>query len=186
MKLNDIQIGYINSAIQFLKDNNITDAINYIKKVYETTTDTNIDINLTSVEVPQVVCYYFKPTFDISEDIVIPLYITDYINSDYLFEDNSKTFTLKASFNGSESTQTVGIGDFSLNLGKASSTGVNYAIITCTDNITGMESYEQYVPFIVTDESYNITDSNTYYMTTNDLNTYNIKNNDSKVAEDLI
>ena len=186
MKLSDIQIGYINTAIQFLKDNNITDAITYIKKVYETTTDTNVDINLTSVEVPQVVCYYFKPTFNISEDIVIPLYITDYINSDYLFEDNSKTFTLKALFNSSESTQTVGIGDFSLNLGKASSTGVNYAIITCTDNITGMESYEQYVPFIVTDESYNITDSNTYYMTTNDLNTYSIKNDDSKVAEDLI
>ena len=186
MKLSNIQIGYINTAIQFLKDNNITDAITYIKKVYETTTDTNVDINLTSVEVPQVVCYYFKPTFNISEDIVIPLYITDYINSDYLFEDNSKTFTLKVSFNGSESTQTVGIGDFSLNLGKASSTGANYAIITCTDNITGMESYEQYVPFIVTDESYDITDSNTYYMTTNDLNTYSIKNDDSKVAEDLI
>ena len=52
MKLSNIQIGYINTAIQFLKDNNITDAITYIKKVYETTTDTNVDINLTSVEVP--------------------------------------------------------------------------------------------------------------------------------------
>lgn len=143
--------------------------------------------NLTTVAVPYLTCYYFNPVFNINEDIIIPVYITDYLNSDYLYNNTSKKFTIKVKFDNEEKTYMASIGDYSLNIGKASIEGNQYALVTCIDNSTGMESYEQYIPFIVQDPSKSIiAEDEIYYMTDDDLTNYNIKNDDSKVAEDLI
>lgn len=149
--------------------------------------DTLITMNLTSIEVPSITCYYFDPIFNINEDIIIPVYITDYNNSDYIYNNNSKTFTVYTELEGKTKTEILKIGDNNINLGSISYETKTHIIIKCRDNETGMESYEQTIPVWVQDpNNHIIDDSNTYTMQESDLEIYSIKNNDSKESADLI
>lgn len=143
--------------------------------------------NLTSVEVPTISCYYFNPIFNINTDIKIPVYVTDYINSDYLYEDMTKSFTVITELNGIIKKHNVLIGDNILNLGKIPYEMNTYIIVKCIDNTTKMESYEQCIPIYIQDPmNHLINENNTYNMTEQDLITYNISNNDSKNPVDLV
>ena len=144
-------------------------------------------LNLTSVEVPWLSFYYFNPIFNINEDIILPYYVTDYNNSDYIDDIFTKTFTIITNLNGIEKTEIVKIGDNSLNLGQLSYESDTFFTIKAIDNSTGIESYVQTIPIWIQDpNNHIIDDSNTYIMTEDDLSTYSINADDSKVVSDLI
>lgn len=144
-------------------------------------------LNLTSVEVPWLSFYYFNPIFNINEDIILPYYVTDYNNSDYIDDSFTKTFTIITNLNGIEKTEIVKIGDNSLNLGQLSYESDTFFTIKAIDNSTGIESYVQTIPIWIQDpNNHIIDDSNTYIMTEDDLSTYSINADDSKVVSDLI
>lgn len=170
-----------NKNISLFKNNNKIFMINN-KAMVDTDT-----LNLTSKEVPWLSFYYFNPIFNINEDILLPYYVTDFEHSDYISDDNSKSFTIVTNLNGVEKTEIVKIGDNTLNLGRITYESDTYFTIKAIDNNTRIESYVQTIPIWIQDPAnHTVNDANTYIMTENDLSLYSINADDSKDAANLI
>ena len=130
---------------------------------------------------------YFNPKPTTNDTITIPLYITDFEQSEYLKNDNSGRMDLLYEVDGVKKTiKSIPLGDYTLTLGKLSE-GMHQFAVQAVDPKTGLKSHKLYNElWVVNPSKYNITKSQTYTMTEADLKTYKIKNNNSKNANDLI
>ena len=142
---------------------------------------TKISISKTETredyEIPYVSYYYFKPKYNVGESVTIPLYLTDYYQKEYRFNDTSETFKLTVDLDGII-TEINGIkaGDYDLILGELS-VGQHYFSVKVTDS-DGFESATLYNELLITD----VSTINEYIMTENDLSTYNITLNLNETA----
>ena len=138
-------------------------------------------------DAPYLSTYYFNPKPSVYEEIKIPLYITDYEQSEYLNNNSTGKLDLIYEVDGEKKTLTdLPLGDYTLNIGKLSK-GLHTFSLQALDKRTGVKSHELYNELWVVDpEEYAISEADTYYMTKQDLASYKICNNDSTDAEDLI
>ncbi|MBO4477959.1 MAG: hypothetical protein J5757_06490 [Lachnospiraceae bacterium] len=138
-------------------------------------------------EVPYVSTYYFNPKPTTNDTITIPLYITDYAQSEYMKNDTSVKLDLIYTVDGVKKTiKGVPLGDYTLTLGKLSA-GTHVFSVEVYDPRTGLTSHRLFNDlWVVTPAEATITAQQTYYMTTADLTKYGIRNDNSKDAKDLI
>ncbi len=149
-----------------------------------TITAKDIDPNF---KVPYISTYYFDPKPTTDDTIKIPLYITDYEQSEYLKNDTSGRMNLLYEVDGVKKTiNSIPLGDYTLTIGKLSE-GMHQFTLQAVDPKTGLKSHKLYNElWVVNPSTYNISQAQTYTMTQGDLTKYKIKNNDSKNADDLI
>ena len=139
--------------------------------------------NLTSKEIPELYVRYFNPKIYINTDITIPYYVSDNTQAEYLNNSNTKSFTTIVTFNSKVFSSTTTAGEFTINIGSASTTGETYFSIYTIDG-NGVASAEQFFDILIVDDTYPITQSQTYIMTETDLSTYNIKVGESVSISD--
>ncbi len=138
-------------------------------------------------KVPYISTYYFNPKPTINDTIKIPLYITDYEQSEYMKNATSVKLDLIYTVDGVTNTiKGVPIGDYTLTLGKLSAGKHQFSVEVC-DPRTGLKSHRLFNDlWVMTPAETAITAQQTYYMTTADLSKYGIRNDDSKDAKSLI
>lgn len=139
--------------------------------------------NLTSKEIPELYIRYFNPKVKINTDITIPYYVSDNTQAEYLNNSNAKSFTTIVTFNSKVFSSTTTAGEFTINIGSVSTVGETYFSIYTIDN-NGVASAEQFFDILIIDDTYPITQSQTYTMTSADLSTYNIKAGESVSISD--
>ena len=130
--------------------------------------------NLTSTKIPELYIRYFNPKQKINEKISIKYYVSDSTQAEYLNKDDSKTFTTIVKINNKSYTKTTKAGEYSIDIGSVATTGETYFSIYTIDG-NGVASIEQFFDILIIDDTYPITQSQTYTMTSTDLSTYNIK-----------
>jgi len=142
-------------------------------------------VEYTRYDVPYVSTYYFNPKPTTQDNIEIPLYITDYEQSEYLYNDDSVRLDIIYEVDGVKKTiSDVKLGDYPLQLGKLSA-GMHTFTVQTLDKRTGLTSHKLYNELWVV-ESNEIPANKIYQMTAGDLTKYNINNNDSTDANDLV
>ena len=133
----------------------------------------NITNNLTSTSIPELYIRYFNPKININTDIIIPYYVSDSTQEEFLRNTNTKTFTTVVKIGSNTFSQTTNAGEHSINIGSISTTGETYfSIYTIDEN--GVASVEQFFDILIIDSSYTITSSQTYTMVESDLTKHNI------------
>ncbi len=137
--------------------------------------------------VPYVSTYYFNPKPSIHETIEIPLYLTDYEQSEYLKNDTAATLDLIFTIDGvSKTIKDVPMGDYTLTLGQLNE-GMHNFSVQVVDKKTGLRSHELFNELWVIDPNKEaITGDQTYTMTASDLISYHINNENSTSASDCI
>lgn len=137
--------------------------------------------------VPYVSTYYFNPKPSVNEKIKIPIYMTDSNQSEYLNNDTTAKLDLIYGIDGVENViADLPLGDYTVNLGKLSE-GKHTFTLQTLDKRTGMKSHKLYNDlWVINPETYEITESQTYYMTDEDLISYKIHNDNSTDETDLI
>ncbi|MGL4949509.1 MAG: hypothetical protein ACRC5M_03920, partial [Anaeroplasmataceae bacterium] len=132
--------------------------------------------NINSNHVPYISTYYIKPIILPKEDVIINFYVTDYNHKEYAYEDSSQTFTITIKIEGKKNIvkKNVKAGDNSVNIGNFNDLGEQKFSIVATDEYK-RNSHELFNFFLVRDKEV----INEYTMTNDDLNKYNIKNNDT-------
>lgn len=151
-------------------------------------TDTNHDVEIQfkydkveviipdpsiAYKVPYISTYYFNTKSTIYEDFIIPFYVTNYDQSEYLYDEEVELDVLYQIDEDSEKLITVYAGDNSINLGKLSK-GEHYFSLQALDKSTNLKSHKLYNEVLVIDDSYTITEEQTYTITDDDLYKYNI------------
>ena len=190
MKLKDNYSYNVHQAIQLLKDcinlnvinkEKIIDATQYILDCF--VEENNFSYSVLTI--PYISTYDFKEKVNIKEDVIIPLYITDYYQREYLYEDTSETFTINYEIEGTMHTiNNINAGDYELNLGKCSSVGEKEIWIQVIDK-RGIKSQKLYKWVLIIDDTYEITEAQTYTITQEDLDKYGIKNTNSADDTDM-
>ena len=133
----------------------------------------NITNNLTSTSIPELYIRYFNPKININTDIIIPYYVSDSTQEEFLRNTNTKSFTTIVKIGNNTFSQTTNAGEHSINIGSISTTGETYfSIYTIDEN--GVASIEQFFDILIIDNSYTITSSQTYTMVESDLTKHNI------------
>ena len=137
--------------------------------------------------VPYISTYYFNPKPTVSDTVKIPLYLTDYAQSEYMENDTSVKLDLLYELDGvSHKVENVSVGDYTITLGKLSK-GMHQFTLQAYDRKTGLYSHKLYNELWVIDPSeYTIPQEKIYHMTEEDLTSFGIHNNDSAAPEDLI
>ena len=171
------------SSLNVINKEKIILATNYIKGCFIDYSEDNFEYNITTT--PYISTYDFKEKVNIKEDVIIPLYITDYYQREYLYEDTSETFTINYEIEGTVHTiNNINAGDYELNLGKCSSVGEKEIWIQVIDK-RGIKSQKLYKWVLIIDDTYEITEAQTYTITQEDLDKYGIKNTNSADVTDM-
>lgn len=155
----------------FQYNNSETPTSNFLKKY-------NLEVplnNETEDEVPYISSYYFKNKVNIGEDIIMPIYLTDYYQKDYLYDITTERFAVKYSINGEyHLKENIPAGDYNLNLGSCNVEGEVICTIQVIDSL-GRRSQELFKWILVVNPStYPITTEQTYNVTSLDLNNHSI------------
>lgn len=138
-------------------------------------------------KMPYVSTYYFNPKPSINDNIQIPIYITDYEQSEYLNNDTSVTLDIIYEVDGvSKTISNVPLGNYTLTIGQLSE-GKHIVAIQTYDKRNGLKSHKLYNDlWVVNPATYEISEKKTYYMTEEDLATYKINNQNSSDETDLV
>lgn len=122
--------------------------------------------------------YNFTPYSD--ENIIFPIYVTDYYQRDILLNDNSLNFILEYSIDGEETiTKNIKAGDNIIDIGTLP-VGEHYITFQVIDR--GVKSHKLYNHVLVKDRNKVL---NIYQMTEEDLVIYNINNENSEIESDM-
>lgn len=159
---------------------------NVMSKINKVDLTNNANIELDYSKVPYISTYYFESKPSVNEDIIIPFYITDYDQSEYLYNNNTISLNLEYEVDGIKNNlNNLQAGDNSLNLGKLSE-GEHYFSLQAIDTRTGLKSHKLYNELLVVNpDKYNITTEETYNITELDLSKYKISNKNSTNVNDM-
>lgn len=182
----------IKEGIKLLKSYNFSnyetmeEAIARIREAIKIITGITEEEKIDEFEIPWIANYYYPARQNINTDIVIPLYITDFYQKEYTFNDNSEYFTVKYEVDGIEhQIKNIPAGDYNLHLGQLNA-GIHYYGVQIVDS-HGRSSRTIFNDlWIVDPNEYEIKESETYTITDNDLTTYSINKNNSEVVDDMI
>lgn len=166
-----------NRVKMFLQKNTVIAKLyfdNYSNLLYDETT------------IPYISIYYYNPKPYNDEEIIIPIYITDFYQREYYYNDTSLKFTLRYEIDGVVNfINNIKAGDYNLSFDTLSE-GMHYYSIQVIDS-QGRKSRRIYNDLYVVDrKTYDITDAQTYVMTSEDLTIYNINNENSTVEDDMV
>lgn len=134
---------------------------------------------------PWISVRYFEPYIITNTDIIIPFYVTDTLHKDYIFDDYSNQFKITVEFNGNIITKIVNAGENEINIGSSNIEGEQYFTIKCKDLSTGIESPTSFIDILVKN-TFEISESETYYMTEDDLITYGIDNTNNTTESIMV
>lgn len=129
---------------------------------------------------PWLSYYHFNTMPYIGEDIIVPYYISDYLQTEFVNDDYSLRFLIVVRFGDKIITKLANGGDNRINIGSCEVAGETYFTIYAVDLLNGYHSYEQVINLYVIDENYDIQESQTYRMTAEDLVTYSIDNTNNE------
>ena len=137
-------------------------------------------------EIPYISYEYFNPKPLDTEEVIIPLYITDYHQREYVYDDTSLIFKLRVEIDGEVSyLNNLKAGDYSLNLGILEK-GKHWFSVQVIDD----EGYESIRLFndlwVINQEEESIKENEIYTITDEDLSNYNINKENSEIEEDMI
>lgn len=137
-------------------------------------------------KVPYISTYYFNAKPTTNDNITIPLYMTDYEQSEYLNNNTSGRLDLIYEVDGRSNTITgIPLGDYTLTIGKLSE-GMHQIAVQASDPATGLKSHKLYNDlWVVNPSKYNITSSQIYTVTKADLTKYGIRNDNSTNSDDM-
>ena len=152
---------------------------NNIQCKFQTTGKINNICKEFFTKAPFLSLYLFNVKPKINEDIIVPFYVTDYQQSEYLYDD-IKNFEIEVVFNGKTSIFLASSGDNEINIGKCKEVGENHFTIQAKDISNGLKSFKQVVNIFCIDGNYEIQENETYYMKVEDLTTYKINNENSE------
>lgn len=158
---------------------------NIISTLSNTSSINTLNNHLDYSKVPYISTYYFDFKPSINDDVIIPFYITNYDQSEYL-DNEIITLDLEYEIDGLKyKLKDVKAGDNTLNLGKLSE-GEHYFSLQAIDQTTGLKSHKLYNEILVINpENYTITDNETYIISESDLLKYKISNKNSTIAADM-
>ena len=144
------------------------------------------DLLYDETTIPYISVYYYNPKPYNDETIVIPLYITDFYQREYYYDDTSLKFKLRYEVDGVVNyINNLPAGDYNLTLGKLSA-GMHWYSVQVEDS-SGRLSKRVFNDILVVDRAtYDITESQTYNITDDDLTTYSINKNNSSQESDMI
>jgi len=145
-----------------------------------------VDIELDPLfAVPYVSTYYFNPKPLTSDNIQVPLYITDYLQSEYMYNNTSKRLDLIYEIDGvSKTIEDLPLGDYTLTIGQLTE-GMHSFSVQVLDKTNGLKSAKLNNELWVV-SSYDVPESLVYYVSQNDLNSYSINSHNSTDAADMI
>ena len=126
--------------------------------------------------VPYISNYYYEAKIYSNKNFKLPLYITDYYQREYMYDDDSMKFSLRIELDDNEPIylNNIKAGDYELDLGIVS-IGAHWVNIQVIDTINNLKSQQLYKEFLVVDvNSYDIKPSEVYTITENDLTNYGI------------
>lgn len=152
------------------------------KKVYDVTNyqESSIITEEHFIRAPWLSYYHFNTMPYVGEDIIVPFYVSDYLQSEYVDENYSLRFLIVVNFGGKTITKLVNGGDNRINIGSCSTTGETHFSIYAIDLLNRYHSYEQVINLYVIDDKHAITEEQTYRMTAEDLVTYSIDNTNNE------
>ena len=130
--------------------------------------------NVTTV--PQVVHYYYPGKQKVStSETIIPIYFTDWYQREYYYDDDSLNFNIRLEIDGNISyINNLKAGDYNLSLGILD-VGEHEYSIEIEDIKHGLKSQRLFNRIWIVDDSNDITESETYNVTLNDLTNNNIR-----------
>lgn len=131
-------------------------------------------------ETPYISTYYFNFKPSINDDVIVPFYVTDYNQSEYLEDKTDIEIYVVYQIDDNKSKFiSVPLGNNEINLGKLS-VGEHYFSLQAVDKASKVKSNKLYNEVLVVDpETYNIKTSEIYNVTSNDLNKYSITSSDT-------
>ena len=165
--INGFQLKEVQGNVTGVIVNNIKIVLLY--KAIEDTVASSI-----TYKIPHISYGYWNPKPYDTEDVVIPLYITDFYQKEYLQDDTSLRFKLRVELDGEITWITdLPAGDYDLNLGVLEK-GEHYFTVQVVDE-NGEESGRIANDiWVINADEYRIKDSETYTVTEDDLAAYNI------------
>lgn len=135
-------------------------------------------------EIPFIATYYYNPKPYNDEDVIIPYYVTDYNQVEYLYGNMNKNFTITYQVDDDITiTDSVKAGNNEINFGKLSP-GIH--IFSIQAECDGFVSHKLYNEVYVVDRTnYDIVGAQIYTITQDDLDRYGIKNTNSEDTVDM-
>lgn len=131
---------------------------------------------------PWITPYYFETRVTENDDIIVPFYVSDHNQIEWLEEDYSKRFQVVIKFNGKTFVKNVHAGDHAINIGKCSTFGEQYLTMYATDMDNNIRTFEHIIHLLCVSS---VAESNIYTMTAADLASYSLNNTASIVDEDM-
>ena len=124
--------------------------------------------------IPYLCNYYYKPRVKQGDNIIIPLYITDYWQTEYFTELYNELFTIEYTLNGEKTiVNNIPIGEYELNVGSSNVLGDNLITIQAIDS-RGRKSCRLFKSVMIIDDTYEITTAQTKTLSTDELAVYGI------------
>lgn len=140
-----------------------------------------------SYKIPYISYGYWNTKPYDTEEVVIPLYITDFYQKEYLQNDTSLRFKLRVELDGEITwIDDLPAGDYDLNLGVLEK-GEHYFTVQVVDENDEESGRIANDIWVINADEYGIKDSEIYTVTDDDLTTYNITMNldDTATAEQM-
>ena len=129
------------------------------------------------LNVPWVAFNYNSGRYKIGSKLELNVYITDYQQLEYAEKGDYKRFIARTEYNGEVHYYTLDAGDHTIYFGENDTLGFQYCTIQIIDVKTRILSHIQSFPLLVVEKLLEeLNDMDTYYMTEEDLTTYNIDN----------
>ena len=158
----------------------VWEAVKYLRG-YDAIENTNIEENeITSESLlnsPWLSLNYFDPVVDINEDIIVPFYVTNYNQDEWMNDDYTTMFQVEIVFNGVIIRKIAHAGNNEINIGRCSEFGECYFTYQCTDLSNNIKSPMYTKHLLCKDKSIEL---NIYEMTESDLTTYGINNTNNR------
>ena len=129
------------------------------------------------LNVPWISFNYNPGRYKLGSKLELNMYVTDYQQLEYTEKGDYKRFIARTEYNGEIHYYTLEPGDHTLYFGKNNTLGFQYCTLQVIDVKTKILSHIQPFPLLVVEKLLEeLDDSDTYYMTEEDLTTYDIDN----------
>ncbi|MEG0307056.1 MAG: MucBP domain-containing protein [Clostridium sp.] len=141
---------------------------------------------IDETELPYISIYYYNPKPTDAEQVIIPLYFTDFYQKEYYDGDTSLRFNLRYEIDGVVNyINNLPAGDYNLNLGLLTE-GMHWYSAQVID-VYGRVSRRIFNDlWVINEANYAIKPTEIYTITDADLATYKINKNNSQVETDMI
>lgn len=173
-------INYMNSKLIKESEDSVWEAIKYLKG-YDTIENNNLEEKEISEESfinsPWISLYYFDPVINVNDEIIVPFYVSNHNQDEWINDDYTTMFQIEIIFNNTTIRKVVHAGDNEINIGRCSEFGECYFTYQCTDLTTNIKSPLYVKHLLCKNKTKKL---NIYEMIENDLITYNIDNTDNR------